>query len=55
MMIRDSDFFEEIITENLKADSLSPKDRALNLIERVRETDYSKEMEDDCTIIVIRV
>lgn len=55
MQIRDSDFFEEIILESLIESSHSPKDLALELIDRVQENDYSKEMEDDCTIIVIRV
>ena len=55
MQIRESDFFEKIIMENLNGADLSSKDLALKLLDHVKKSDYSKEMEDDCTIIVIRV
>jgi serine phosphatase RsbU (regulator of sigma subunit) len=53
MQIRDAEFFERLLTKSLETGITSPRELAIEILEKVRESDYSKQMEDDSTLIVI--
>lgn len=55
MQVRDSDFFEEIVKETVQIENKSPEELASTILTRVKESDHSNEMEDDSTIIIIKV
>jgi serine/threonine protein phosphatase PrpC len=55
MQIRDSGYFENIVKNVISSGNRSPEDIASEIMARVKESDHSKEMEDDSSIIVINV
>lgn len=55
MQIRDSEFFENIVKESINDKNSSPDEIATEILGKVKEMDHSSQMEDDSTIIVIRV
>ncbi len=55
LQIRDSGFFEKIVQDSISNGNQSPKEITSQVLTRVNESDHSKEMEDDSTIIVIKV
>jgi hypothetical protein len=55
MRVRDSGFFEEIVSEALGAGTDTPELLAKEIMENVRDNDHSAHMEDDSSIIVIKV
>jgi len=55
MQVREDRFFEDIITGILETGTGSPRELAIELLKKVRESDHSREMEDDSSLIVIEV
>ena len=55
LKIRDTAFFEELVYNTLKSESYLPEELSSELLKKVRESDYSSQMEDDCSLIVIEV
>lgn len=55
MQIRDSEFFESIVNESVQNKNFSPEEIATEILDKVKKLDHSSEMEDDSTIIVIKI
>ena len=55
MRVRDADFFEALVSESVVADSNSPRELAVRILKAVNSNDYSPEMEDDSSLIVIQI
>lgn len=55
MQIRDAALFDQLIKETNLDSFNSPKEIADLILENVRESDHAKRMEDDSTIIIIKV
>lgn len=55
MQIRDIGFLKGLISETVKLGIESPREFASELLRKVSEADYSAEMEDDTSLIVIKL
>ena len=55
MQVRDLDFFEDMVADVLESGTGSPRDLAITLMNKIRLSDHSREMDDDSTLIVIQM
>ncbi len=53
--VRDFSFFEDLVADSIKNGTKPARELALELMEKVRETDHAREMEDDSSLIVIEM
>ena len=54
MQVREDRFFEDVVTGVLETGTESPRELAIELLKKVRESDHSREMEDDSSLIVVK-